>query len=85
MILPFNLMLGSARLRYATAQPLMKINDNGIDHYIFFAPEGMKPEYCFDARTVKGKAKYAVTSGLKSTITVTPRNGKKIKNYDTES
>ena len=23
-------MLGSARLRYATAQPLMKINDNGI-------------------------------------------------------
>ena len=79
MILPFNLMLGSARLRYATAQPLMKINDNGIDHYIFFAPEGMKPEYCFDARTVKGKAKYAVTSGLKSTITVTPRNGKKIK------
>ncbi|KAA3989446.1 glycosyl hydrolase family 35, partial [Bacteroides ovatus] len=79
MILPFNLMLGSARLRYATAQPLMKINDNSIDHYIFFAPEGMKPEYCFDARTVKGKAKYAVTSGLKSTITVTPRNGKKIK------
>ena len=79
MILPFNLMLGSARLRYATAQPLMKINDNGIDHYIFFAPEGMKPEYCFDARTVKGKAKYTVTSGLKSTITVTPRNGKKIK------
>ena len=79
MILPFNLMLGSARLRYATAQPLMKINDNGIDHYIFFAPEGMKPEYCVDARTVKGKDKYAVTSGLKSTITVTPRNGKKIK------
>lgn len=73
MILPFNLMLGSARLRYATAQPLMKINDNGIDHYIFFAPEGMKPEYCFDARTVKGKAKYAVTSGLKVLLRHTPQ------------
>lgn len=79
VILPFNMMLGGARLKYATAQPLMMIDDNGAEHYIFFAPEGMAPEYCFDAATVKGKSKFNVASGLKSTFTVTTKSGKKIK------
>lgn len=79
MILPFNMMLGDARLKYATAQPLMKIDDNGMAHYIFFAPEGMTPEFSFDGTTVKGKSKFTVVSGLKSTFTVTTKNGKKIK------
>lgn len=79
MILPFNMIMGGAKLRYATAQPLMIIDDGGIEHYIFFAPEGMKPEYCFDPSTVRGKSIYAVESGLGSTITISPRQGKKIR------
>lgn len=39
----------------------------------------MTPEYCFDAATVKGKARYTVASGLKSTFTVSAKNGTKIK------
>lgn len=79
VILPFNIKLGNALLKYATAQPLMKIDDNGIDHYIFFAPEGMKPQYCFDASSVRGKSLIDVTSGMGSTFTVTSRNGSKIR------
>lgn len=79
MILPFNLRLGDALLKYATAQPLMKIDDRGTEHYIFFAPEGMMPEYSFDPSTVKGKSRHTVASGLGSTFTVTAKSGKKIK------
>lgn len=79
MILPFNMPMGSINLRYATAQPLMKIDDNGVEHYIFFAPDGMQPEYMFDAATVKGAALKRVKSGLASTFVVTGKDGKKIK------
>lgn len=79
MILPFNLSMGDALLKYATAQPLMIINDGGIDHYFFFAPEGMAPEYSFDSKTVKGKSLVKVASGLKSTFSITTAKGKKIK------
>lgn len=79
VILPFNLDMTGACLKYATAQLMMKIDDNGIDHYIFFAPEGMKTEYVFDKATVKGKNKFTPVAGLKSTFTATTRAGKKIK------
>lgn len=79
VILPFNFRMGSINLRYATAQPLMKINDEGIDHYIFFAPEGMQPEYAFDQKTVRGKSLRKVTAGIGSTFTVTGRDGVKIR------
>lgn len=45
MILPFNLRMGDVVLKYATAQLLTKIEENGNDHYFFFAPEGFMPEY----------------------------------------
>ena len=79
LILPFNLDMTGACLKYATAQPLMRIDDGGMDHYFFFAPDGMKVEYVFDKVTVKGKNKFTPVVGLKSTFTVTPRNGKKFK------
>ncbi len=79
MILPFNMAMGSVCLKYATAQPLMKIMDGGVEHYIFFAPDGMQPEYLFDAATVKGAALKKVKSGLASTFSVTGKDGKKIK------
>ncbi len=78
MILPFNLEMGSALLKYATAQLLMKLDHAGTEHYIFFAPEGMTPEYQFDPTTVKGRTKVTVTPGLKSTFTVRTREGRRI-------
>lgn len=79
IILPFNLDIDGALLKYATAQPLMKINDNGVDHYFFFAPEGMTPEYLFDKTTIKGKELYRVKAGLASTFTLKTTNGKTVK------
>lgn len=68
VILPFNLDMNGALLKYATAQLLMKIDDNGVEHYFFFAPEGMASEYLFDKATVKGKALYKPVAGFKSTF-----------------
>ena len=42
-ILPFNLPMGKNLLKYATAQPLMRMGN----HYFFFAPEGMPAEFVF--------------------------------------
>lgn len=80
VILPFNLDMDGALLKYATAQPLTRISDNGVSHYFFFAPEGLKPEYAFDVKTVKGKNVYSLkATGFASTFTVSLINGKKIK------
>lgn len=73
-IFPFNLDLDGIRLKYATAQPLSKIDEDGTPHYIFFAHEGIKPEYLFE-----GKRKILPkTVGLNSTFEVKGKNGKKI-------
>ena len=79
VILPFNLDMNGARLKYATAQLLMKIDDNGTEHYFFFAPEGMATEYLFDKASVKGKALHKPVAGFKSTFTVKTTTGKTIK------
>lgn len=79
VILPFNLELNGALLKYATAQPLMKIDDCGTDHYFFFAPEGMKPEYLFDKTTIKGKIIFKPVAGYQSTFSVKTATGKTIK------
>ncbi len=59
-ILPFNLHLGKALLKYATAQPLMKAGGA----WFFFAPDGMPTEYVF-----KGGKKVKVTPGFNSAFT----------------
>ena len=64
MILPFNLDMDGNLLKYATAQPLMKISDKGTSHYFFFAPEGVKPEYVF-----AGGRTFRPVPGFKSTFT----------------
>ncbi|MGM9735635.1 MAG: beta-galactosidase [Candidatus Cryptobacteroides sp.] len=78
-IIPFNFHMEGALLKYALAQPLMKIDDNGIAHYFFTVHDGMLPEFVFDSTTVKGKYKYSVVPGFKSTFKVTPRNGMAFK------
>lgn len=78
-ILPFNLSMEDALLKYATAQLLTKIEDKGRQHYFFFAPEGFVPEYLFDKNTLKtGKAFYTPVPGVKSTFSVTTKAGKKL-------
>ena len=48
-ILPFNLDMDGAMLRYATAQPITKIEKT----WFFSAPVGMVPAYYFDAAAVR--------------------------------
>lgn len=63
VIIPFNLDMSGTLLKYATAQLLMKIPDNGKEHYFFFAREGMKVEYAFEDKTV-----VIDTPGIESTF-----------------
>lgn len=78
-ILPFNLRMEDAMLKYATAQLLTKIVEKGTEHYFFFAPEGFVPEYSFDKNTLRsGKAFHTPVPGVKSTFTITTKGGKKV-------
>lgn len=79
LILPFNFQMEDALLKYATAQLLLKLDDKGPDHYFFFVPEGIHPEFVFDKTTVAGKHCYTPEAGLKSTFTVKTSGGKRFK------
>lgn len=79
LILPFNFQMEDALLKYATAQLLLKLDDKGTDHYFFFVPEGIHPEFVFDKTTVAGKHCYTPEAGLKSTFTVKTSGGKRFK------
>lgn len=79
LILPFNFQMEDALLKYATAQLLLKLDDKGMDHYFFFVPEGIRPEFVFDKTTVAGKHCYTPEAGLKSTFTVKTSGGKRFK------
>ncbi|MFS0953298.1 beta-galactosidase [Enterococcus durans] len=52
-ILPFNFELEGTVMKTATVQLLTKIERNNKQHYFFFQPKGMAPEFVFDASTVK--------------------------------
>ena len=47
---PFNLDLGPARLKYATAQPLCRVDDDGTTTYFFFEDDGIPAEYLIEGR-----------------------------------
>lgn len=79
LILPFNFQMEDALLKYATAQLLLKLDDKGMDHYFFFVPGGIRPEFVFDKTTVAGKHCYTPEAGLKSTFTVKTSGGKRFK------
>jgi hypothetical protein len=51
-IWPFNLDLGGAKLIYATAQPVCKIQGDGVQTYFFAQTLGVKAEFIFDPQTV---------------------------------
>lgn len=80
MILPFNFPMEGALLKYATAQPLMKIDDGSVAHYFFWAPWGMEPEYVFDPETVRGRSTFTkIVQGTPSTFKIKTREGKTVK------
>ncbi|MBA7527517.1 hypothetical protein ES705_19693 [subsurface metagenome] len=45
MIFPFNFDLGGVTIQYATAQPLLHFSNSNTQFYVFFAPEGIQPEF----------------------------------------
>lgn len=47
VIFPFNFNLNGVNLIHATAQLLMKGDDKANPYYVFFAPEGINPEFLF--------------------------------------
>jgi hypothetical protein len=51
-ILPFNLNIEGAILKYSTTQLITALDYKDERYYFFFMPEGMKAEYCFSAEGV---------------------------------
>ena len=86
--LPFNLPLGGAKLKYATAQLMTRVTAAGKTTYVFFAPNGMKPEFVFaNGVKISGDGAAVVRAadctrvkvaepGLGATFEVTPATGK---------
>lgn len=49
---PVNMDLGGPLMKYATAQPLTKLQEGKTEYYFFFAQPEIVPEFAFDANTV---------------------------------
>lgn len=90
-ILPFNLDLDGAYLKYSTTQLITKTEVHGEKYYFFFIPEGLKGEYCFnpdgicDVHVEQGTAEKSpermvikVDESCMSLITLTTERGNKV-------
>lgn len=91
-IWPMNLPLEDALLKYATVQPLCRLNVDDGSHYFFKTTDGVVPEYVFDDRTIASvdcpgaritrSGKWAtvggVPSGTGSAIWLRTNSGRKI-------
>ena len=78
-ILPFNLNLDGALLKYAIAQLYTRTQtDDGRNIYVFFVPEGMPGSFVFDDQTIEsvkareGKVSHAAG---RTTVSVEPGTG----------
>lgn len=71
MMFPFNFDMDGALLKWATAQPLMRIDDKGTPHYLFTVHDGLTPQFVF-----ANGVKKTVVPGMKSTFTVRGKEGK---------
>ncbi|MDF7814961.1 beta-galactosidase [Hymenobacter sp. YC55] len=92
-IWPFNLDLGGAQLKYATAQLFTKLMVKQEPYYVFFAQPGIPVELAFDAATVQavstpagavaahdGQFRVAdVQPGPNVALTVQPRTGPPVR------
>jgi hypothetical protein len=90
-IWPFNFDMDGAHLRYATAQPMARLqNGNGVT-YVFVASEGIAPEFAFDAgtevsastgkieRTQDATLISALHPGTTASITLSGDHGRKLQ------
>jgi len=91
-ILPFNMDMDGLNLKYATAQPLCRI-EGATPLYVFFSPDGVQSEYLLEKNTIAtieiteanlddvSEAYYIskIKPGTSCVINVTLKNGKKIK------
>lgn len=56
LLLPFNLKLNDILIKYATAQPIAKIEQGNTTTLFLMQPENNKPVIAIDGNTLKGKA-----------------------------
>ena len=78
---PFNLDLGGAKLIYATAQPVCKIEVGDTQTFFFAETPKVKAEFVFDTNTLASKeAKFKdLKPGHEPVISLLSRTGKKIQ------
>jgi hypothetical protein len=81
---PFNLDLGGAKLVYATAQPICKIDDGKVRTIYFTETPGVKSEFDFDPQTLVGRASPRavfenVKPGRKTAIKLKTKSNKEIQ------
>lgn len=79
-IWPVAMPLEDAVLNYATAQPLMTLNNDDVKTYIFTTTIGKEVEYVFDASTIKeATSQFNITAGLESLLELQTQSGKTIR------
>ena len=90
---PFEQQLNGVRLRYATVQPICRIDDDGVPTYFFFEDDGIAGEYCLaadnvkrvrahDARCTKEADGYFIdglTAGRDCRVEIALRNGGRVR------
>lgn len=62
--MPFNMHMGGARLVYATAQPLAKLENGNEIMYVFTRIGGVRPEFVFDKKSLTIQSSSAKASNL---------------------
>jgi hypothetical protein len=78
---PFNFSLGEAKLIYATAQPICKIDDGKTQTIYFAETPGVKAEFIFDPQTlVSKKSEFQnIKPNRKPAIQLQTKSGEKIQ------
>jgi hypothetical protein len=78
---PFDLDLGGAKLVYATAQPVCKVDDGKARTFYFAETPGVKAEFVFDVQTVASMRTsfQNVKAGRKPAFDLLTRSGQKIQ------
>ena len=69
-ILPFNIMLGEAKLNWAAAQPVARVGNT----WFFLAPDGMKPVYCIDGEIRAAEVGGSFTAAGQTIVTLSRKD-----------
>ena len=69
---PFNLDLNGAKLNFATAQPICRVEDKSTDYFVFAQIEGVPTEFMFSGKITVEIATGKEENGLVSVRQLTP-------------